>query len=67
MKIAEVLVVEDFSGKKINEEKVKEAIMEMKKNNVENVIVSTIHIPKWDTEDNDILGIHIIVREVAET
>lgn len=67
MKIAEVLVVEDFSGKKINEEKVKEAIMEMKKNNVENVIVSTIHIPKWDEEDNDILGIHIIVREVAET
>ncbi|ARM76554.1 hypothetical protein [Acidianus manzaensis] len=63
MKVADVLIVEDLSNK-ISENKVKEALSNINVNEVEKVIINKVHIPSFS--DDNIIGIHVIVREVAE-
>ncbi|ABP95869.1 MULTISPECIES: hypothetical protein [Metallosphaera] len=63
-KIAEVLVVEDFTGKGSPRERLQEVLSELK--DVDAINVVTVHIPEWN-EELDLTGVHVIVREVAET
>lgn len=64
-KVAEILVVEDFTGKgKVSESKLQELLSKL---NVEVINVTKIHIPEWENSSEDLTGVHLIVREVAET
>ncbi|AWR97787.1 hypothetical protein DFR86_09660 [Acidianus sulfidivorans JP7] len=63
MKVADVLIVENLSNK-ISENKVKEALSNIDVNEVDKVIINKIHIPGFS--DDNVIGIHVIVREVAE-
>lgn len=63
MKKVEVLVVEDYTHP-IKDKEIEEII---KKYQGESVVVNKIHIPKWDIESgNNIAGVYVVVREVAE-
>ncbi len=64
MKIADILIVED-SSKKVNENKIKEALNKINIENVDKININRIHIP--GLSDDDIIGVHVIVRNVAET
>ena len=61
----EILIVEDYSGNpKINEQEIKKSLSNIS----DNIVISRIHLPQWTSneEENDIVGLHVIVREVAE-
>ena len=61
----EILIVEDYSGNpKINEQEIKKSLSNIN----DNIVISRIHLPQWTSneEENDIVGLHVIVREVAE-
>ncbi|MEM0015670.1 MAG: hypothetical protein QW232_00160 [Saccharolobus sp.] len=61
----EILIVEDYSGNpKINEQEIKKSLSNIS----DNIVISRIHLPQWTSneEENDIVGVHVIVREVAE-
>ncbi len=64
-KRVEILIVEDYSGNpKIDE--VSSSLKELLKD--ENVVITKLHLPQWtDNEEEDVTGVHVIVREVAET
>ncbi|MDT7861173.1 MAG: hypothetical protein RRA45_02990 [Saccharolobus sp.] len=65
-KRVEILIVEDYSGKvKINEQDVKKSLINL----TDDVIITKIHVPQWisNEEESGILGVHVIVREIAET
>ncbi|BAB66298.1 MULTISPECIES: hypothetical protein [Sulfolobaceae] len=65
MKRAEVLIVEDLRGeRKVDENRVSEIIEKI--NGVDEIIINKITLPT-ETGDDDLLGVHIIVREIAET
>jgi hypothetical protein len=64
MKIADILIVED-SSKKVNENKIKEALDKINVEKIDKININRIHIP--GLSDDDILGVHVIVRDVAET
>ncbi|BDB97738.1 hypothetical protein [Saccharolobus caldissimus] len=62
----EILIVEDYSGKvKINEQDVKKSLTNL----TDDVVITKIHVPQWisNEEESGILGVHVIVREIAET
>ncbi|EWG07051.1 MAG: hypothetical protein ASUL_06008 [Candidatus Aramenus sulfurataquae] len=63
MKVADVLVVEN-EGQKVNDEKIREVI-ERVRSSVDNVIITRVHLPGSKDEEG-LLGIHLIVRDVAE-
>ncbi|MEM0293040.1 MAG: hypothetical protein QXF93_00200 [Saccharolobus sp.] len=61
----EILIVEDYSGNpKINEQEIKKSLSNIS----DDIVISRIHLPQWTSneEENDIVGVHVIVREVAE-
>ncbi|MEM0091210.1 MAG: hypothetical protein QXY68_00775 [Saccharolobus sp.] len=61
----EILIVEDYSGNpKINEQEIKKSLSNIS----DNIVISRIHLPQWTSneEENEIVGVHVIVREVAE-
>lgn len=65
-KRVEILIVEDYSGKvKINEQDVKKSLTNL----TDDVVITKIHVPQWisNEEESSILGVHVIVREIAET
>ena len=65
MKRAEVLIVEDLKGeRKIDDKKIAEVLEKIKE--VDQIVISKVTLP-IENDDNDLVGIHIIVREVAET
>ncbi|MEM1599391.1 MAG: hypothetical protein QXW51_01005 [Sulfolobaceae archaeon] len=62
----EILIVEDYSGNpKINEQEIKKSLSNIS----DNIVISRIHLPQWTSneEENEIVGVHVIVREIAET
>lgn len=65
MKIADILVVEGVNNK-ISDSKIKEVLTQINITEVQEVIISKVHVPNI-SEDSDLIGIHVIVREVAET
>ncbi|MEM3515259.1 MAG: hypothetical protein QW281_01140 [Saccharolobus sp.] len=61
----EILIVEDYSGNpKINEQEIKKSLSNIS----DDIVISRIHLPQWTSneEENEIVGVHVIVREVAE-
>ncbi|MEM0362602.1 MAG: hypothetical protein QXH75_02160 [Sulfolobaceae archaeon] len=65
-KRVEILIVEDYSGNpKINEQEIKKSLSNIS----DNIVISRIHLPQWTSneEENEIVGVHVIVREIAET
>ncbi|MDT7901145.1 MAG: hypothetical protein RRE78_04495 [Acidianus sp.] len=64
MKIADILIVED-SSKKVNENKIKEVLDKINVEKIDKININRIHIP--GLSDDDILGVYVIVRDVAET
>jgi len=65
MKRAEVLIVEDLKGeRKIDEKKMNEILEKIKE--ADQIVISKVTLP-IESEDDDLVGIHVIVREVAET
>lgn len=65
MKRAEVLIVEDLKGeRKIDEKKMDEILEKIK--GADQIVISKVTLP-IESEDDDLVGIHVIVREVAET
>ncbi|BFH74314.1 hypothetical protein SJAV_22580 [Sulfurisphaera javensis] len=65
MKRAEVLIVEDLRGeKKISEKNLTEILEKI--NDVDQIVVNKITLPT-ESGDDDLLGVHVIVREIAET
>lgn len=65
MKVVDVLIVEDLNNR-VSEKKVKEALTRIDVKDVDKVIINKIHLPTI-SDDTDLVGVHIIVREVAET
>jgi len=67
MKRAEILIVEDKDGKvKIDDKKLNEILNRLEK--VDRIVVNKITLPlALDEDSNNLTGIHVIVREVAET
>lgn len=67
MKRAEILIVEDRDGKvKIDDNKLNEILNSLEK--VDKIVVNKITLPlALDEDSNNLTGIHVIVREVAET
>lgn len=64
MKRVEVLIVNDMKGNtRIDERKINE-ILDQFDESVDKIIINKITLP---VEDDNLLGVHIIVREVAET
>ncbi|QKQ99358.1 hypothetical protein GWK48_02180 [Metallosphaera tengchongensis] len=65
-KIAEILVIEDFSGRSNQVDvQIQEVMSKIK--NVDEVKISRIHVPIWTEDAENLSGIHVVVREVAET
>jgi len=65
MKRAEVLIVEDLKGeRKIDEKKMNEILEKIKE--ADQIVISKVTLP-IESENDDLVGIHVIVREVAET
>ncbi|MCY0849559.1 hypothetical protein [Sulfuracidifex metallicus] len=65
-KLVELLIVEDFSGNGKVSQKDLEDLVEKLKDGSE-VIVNRIHLPLWDNKEEGLLGLHVIVRDIAET
>ncbi|EHP68429.1 MAG: hypothetical protein RXS23_00020 [Metallosphaera yellowstonensis] len=64
-RVAEILVVEDFTGKThVSEKDIRELVSSL--SNVDMIRVNRLHVPQWEGE-SEVVGIHLIVREVAET
>ncbi|AAY80727.1 hypothetical protein [Sulfolobus acidocaldarius] len=65
MKRAEILIVNNIiNSAKIDENVVREILDKI--NDVDNIVINRITIPSYE-ENNNLLGVHVIVREVAET
>jgi len=65
MKRAEVLIVEDLKGeRKIDDKKMSEVLEKIKE--ADQIVINKVTLPT-ENEDDDLLGVHVIVREVAET
>lgn len=65
MKRAEVLIVEDLKGeRKVDDKKVAEVLEKIKE--ADQIVISKVTLPT-ENNDEDLLGVHVIVREVAET
>ena len=65
MKRAEVLIVEDLKGeRKIDDKKMTEVLEKIKE--ADQIVISKVTLPT-ENEDDELLGVHVIVREVAET
>ncbi|MCY0859516.1 MAG: hypothetical protein OWQ54_03715 [Sulfolobaceae archaeon] len=63
MKKVEILVVEDYAHP-ISEKDIEEVTKKFKENEI---VINRVHIPKWDIEnENEVTGVYVIVREVAE-
>ncbi len=63
-KLVEVLIVEDFSGNRVSQKDIDDLVNKLKDNS--NIIVNRIHLPFWEG-DEGLLGMHVVVRDVAET
>jgi len=65
MKRAEVLIVEDLKGeRKMDDKKMAEVLEKIKE--ADQIVINKVTLPT-ENEDDDLLGVHVIVREVAET
>ncbi|WP_338601474.1 hypothetical protein V6M85_00205 [Sulfolobus tengchongensis] len=65
-KRVEILIVEDYSGNpKINEQEIKRSLNHIG----DDVVITKLHVPQWteNEDEKDVIGVHVIVREVAET
>ncbi|AWR99974.1 hypothetical protein [Metallosphaera hakonensis] len=65
-KVAEILIVEDFTGRNNPQDpQIHEIISSLK--DVDAITVTRIHIPEWSEDSEGLAGVHLVVREVAET
>ncbi|AKA74107.1 hypothetical protein SULI_09440 [Saccharolobus solfataricus] len=65
-KRVEILIVEDYSGNpKINEQEIKKSLSHI----WDDIVITRLHLPQWteNKDESDLVGVHVIVREVAET
>ncbi|EZQ06817.1 MULTISPECIES: hypothetical protein [Acidianus] len=63
MKVADILVVES-EKKKINVNTIEDELNKI--TNVDKIVINRVHIPEGNDEDDSIIGIHIVVRDVVE-
>ncbi len=64
-KIVELLIVEDFSGNnKVSQKDIEDVINKIKDGS--DIIVNKVHLPLWEGNEG-LLGLHVVVRDVAET
>lgn len=67
MKRLEVLIVDDMKGStKVDETQITELLKQINEK-VDKVVINKVTIPTASEDENNLLGVHIIVREVAET
>lgn len=67
MKRVEVLIVDDMKGStKVDETQITELLKQINEK-VDKVVINKVTIPTASEAEDNLLGVHIIVREVAET
>ncbi|MDT7872468.1 MAG: hypothetical protein RXQ78_00920 [Sulfolobaceae archaeon] len=67
MKRVEVLIVDDMKGStKVDETQITELLKQINEK-VDKVVINKVTIPTASEDEDNLLGVHIIVREVAET
>ena len=67
MKRVEVLIVDDMRGStKVDETQITELLKQINEK-VDKVVINKVTIPTASEDEDNLLGVHIIVREVAET
>lgn len=67
MKRLEVLIVDDMKGStKVDENQITELLKQINEK-VDKVVINKVTIPTASEDEDNLLGVHIIVREVAET
>lgn len=67
MKRVEVLIVDDMKGStKVDESQITELLKQINEK-VDKVVINKVTIPTASEDEDNLLGVHIIVREVAET
>ena len=65
MKRAEVLIVKDLKGeRKIDDKKINEILEKIKE--ADQIVINEVTLP-IENERDDLVGVYVIVREVAET
>ncbi|BCU71179.1 hypothetical protein [Stygiolobus caldivivus] len=68
MKRVEVLIVDDLKGStKVSEKQINEVLRQFNDETIDKIIINRVTLPSSLNDEDNILGVHIIVREVAET